>query len=362
MRSFVRWLLTIKSIDEDTRRRGRNVVLMTVGIMIMAVLSVPQIIVQSLASTAIFALIAIAMLIYMGVVVLARRGLVTLGALIFIAAEVAGVLLAALSARQLSVVPFFLVLSLLIAGLSLRPWQIWLVLAFNLVGLLATILALPNNPLNEPNGYQTVFGGALLLVLVGLISFLGAKTTSVAFQAAEGARADAQQAAQALGRANAALETTVAERTAALTGALAEVQSRADAQARLLAEVEQQRIAIRELSVPVIPISATTLIMPLVGTLDSTRLLQVQEQALQALERMSARYLVLDITGVPIVDSQVAQGLLAVVQAARLLGTEVLLVGIRPEVAQSLVGLGLNLQTMRTASDLQSALGRIALD
>jgi len=194
------------------------------------------------------------------------------------------------------------------------------------------------------------------------MSFLGAKSTSTALSIAEDARRQAETAAQTLSQVNIDLEATVAERTAALQAALQDVQARADAQARLLDEVQQQRLLVRELSVPVIPISASTLIMPLVGALDSTRLQQIQEQALHALERTSARYLVLDITGVPIVDSQVAQGLLSVVQAARLLGAQVLLVGIRPEVAQAIVGLGLNLHDLYTTSDLQSALSHIALN
>lgn len=64
----------------------------------------------------------------------------------------------------------------------------------------------------------------------------------------------------------------------------------------------------------------------------------------------------LDITGVSVVNSQVAQGLLNVVQAARLLGAAVTLVGVRPEVAQTIVGLGLTFPGMRTTSDLQAAL------
>ena len=68
----------------------------------------------------------------------------------------------------------------------------------------------------------------------------------------------------------------------------------------------------------------------------------------------------LDITGVPVIDSQVAQSLLAVVQATRLLGARVLLVGIRPEVAQAVVGLGLELSGLATYRDLQSALGSMA--
>jgi len=157
----------------------------------------------------------------------------------------------------------------------------------------------------------------------------------------------------------ASLEQTVAERTSALQTALNEVQARAEEQARLLEEIENQRATIKELSVPVIPISATTLVMPLVGALDSTRLRQLQEQSLQALERTSARTLVFDITGVPIVDTQVAQGLLMTVHAARLLGADVALVGVRPEVAQSIVGLGLELRDVSTFSDLQSALERM---
>jgi rsbT co-antagonist protein RsbR len=152
------------------------------------------------------------------------------------------------------------------------------------------------------------------------------------------------------------LEQTVNERTAALQAALSDVQARAEEQARLIEENAYQRATIKDLNVPVIPISATTLVMPLVGALDSTRLRQLQEQSLHALERTSARTLVFDITGVPVVDTQVAQGLLMTVRAARLLGAHVILVGIRPEVAQAIVGLGLDLSDVSTFSDLQSAL------
>jgi rsbT co-antagonist protein RsbR len=157
------------------------------------------------------------------------------------------------------------------------------------------------------------------------------------------------------------LEETVATRTAALQTALVEVQTHAEEQGRLLHENEQQRITIRDLSVPIIPITATTLIMPLVGALDGERLQFLQIQALQAIERSSAQTLILDITGVPIVDSQVAQGILSVVQATRLLGAETVLVGIRPEVAQAIVGLGLSLPGLRTSSTLQALLAAPAL-
>lgn len=168
-----------------------------------------------------------------------------------------------------------------------------------------------------------------------------------------------RQVNTALQAAQAGLEVQVTERTAALKDALAEVEARATEQERLLAEIEQQRHTIRELSVPVLPISSDSLVMPLVGALDTGRLQQINEQALHALERSGAHHLFLDITGVPVIDSEVAEGLVSVVQAGRLLGAEVVLVGIRPEVAQAIVSLGINLQSMRTASDLQSALVNI---
>ncbi|RRR75996.1 MAG: STAS domain-containing protein [Candidatus Viridilinea halotolerans] len=166
----------------------------------------------------------------------------------------------------------------------------------------------------------------------------------------------AMEREQALEVARGSLEATVNTRTAELATALDDVRQRADAQAALLAENEQQRDLIREMSVPVLPVSRDTLVMPLIGALDSARLAQIQEQALGRLEATHARRLLLDITGVPIVDSQVAQGLISVVHAARLLGTEVILVGIRPEVAQAIVGLGIHFGDVRTHNDLHGAL------
>jgi rsbT co-antagonist protein RsbR len=152
------------------------------------------------------------------------------------------------------------------------------------------------------------------------------------------------------------LERQVAARTGDLEQALVQVKAQAAEQAQLLAENEQQRTLIREMSVPILPVSGTTLVMPLVGALDSRRLLDMREQALLALQRLRAKTLLLDLTGVPLVDTQVAEGLIGVVTASRLLGAEVVLIGIRPEVAQTIVSLGVDLHSVRTISDLQSAL------
>jgi rsbT co-antagonist protein RsbR len=126
--------------------------------------------------------------------------------------------------------------------------------------------------------------------------------------------------------------------------------------AEQLRTIEEQRGVIREMSVPILPLSERALVMPLIGILDTTRLRLALERALQAIVQRGARYALLDITGVPLIDTQVAHGLLGIVKASRLLGAEVVLVGVRPEVAQSIVGLGLQLNDVTVKSTLQDGI------
>jgi rsbT co-antagonist protein RsbR len=296
----------------------------------------------------------------LGVFFLARSGRVTLSAATLITLIMLGTLSPMLTNRTVSFSLFYLSLSLLIASLTLRPWQIWLVLGANLLGIVLIVGNLPVSPWADQTSRSMLVGAVIFLGIVSLISYLGASGMAWILRDVHRARIQVEASAADLARSNIQLEQRITERTAALQTALTEVQTRAEEQARLLTENEQQRTTIREMSVPVIPVSDTTMVIPLIGTLDGERLDQLCGQALQAIERTTARYLVLDITGVVIVDSQVAQGIIAVVQSARLLGTEVLLVGIRPEVAQAVVQLGLNLAGMRTFSTLQTALSGIS--
>jgi rsbT co-antagonist protein RsbR len=165
--------------------------------------------------------------------------------------------------------------------------------------------------------------------------------------------AQTRAANAALRDSQATLEGQVAERTASLQQALDDLQTRAAEQARLLDETARQRATIRALSLPVLPVNQATLAIPLVGALDADRLRDLQEQTLRAIERSGARRLVLDITGVPAVDGDVAQGIIQVAQAVRLMGARVVLVGIRPEVAQALVSLDADLEGLETAATLQ---------
>ena len=204
----------------------------------------------------------------------------------------------------------------------------------------------------QPSPETMVFVTATLIVSVSAIALL----VLWQFNGRLIATLHAAQAANAaLTATQDGLEREVAARTADLHSALADVEARAAEQAALIAENNQQREVIREMSVPILPVSATTLVMPLIGALDSARLRDVQEQALARVEHTRARRLILDITGVPVVDTQVAKGLVETVQSLRLLGAEGVLVGVRPEVAQTIIGLGLTLASIQTAADVQSA-------
>lgn len=222
------------------------------------------------------------------------------------------------------------------------------------VSLAALLIAMgaPGAGFSVQAGDRTLSSLISFAVLVGLLGlFIEILRTQV--REALAARRSREQELEQLSR---RLEQAVRERTADLEIALGALEQRADEAERLVAENSSQREAIRALSVPVLPLDGRTLVMPLVGELDAERLEAVQAQALAAVEQQAARRLLLDITGVPLIDKDVALSLLRTLAAARLLGAEVVLVGVRPEVAQAMVGLGIDLGALRTSADLQSAL------
>jgi rsbT co-antagonist protein RsbR len=120
--------------------------------------------------------------------------------------------------------------------------------------------------------------------------------------------------------------------------------------------IEAQNSLLEQLSVPVIQVWDSILLLPLIGGMDSRRAGQVMESLLEAIARYSAQVVILDITGVPVVDTSVASYLVRSIQAAQLLGCESLLVGISPEIAQTLVGLGIDFSRITTRATLQSGL------
>ena len=120
--------------------------------------------------------------------------------------------------------------------------------------------------------------------------------------------------------------------------------------------IEAQRENLRQLGAPIIPLATNTLAMPLIGTLTPERATLVTETLLQAITERAAEFVILDVTGVPSVDTNVAEGLLRVAQAARLLGAEVALTGMQPGVARAIVELGVDMSAFVTKADLQSGI------
>jgi rsbT co-antagonist protein RsbR len=120
--------------------------------------------------------------------------------------------------------------------------------------------------------------------------------------------------------------------------------------------IRQQQDALRELSTPVLPVRERLLILPIIGVLDSERARQLTEQLLLGIRRHRARVVVVDVTGVPEVDETVANHLVQTVDASRLMGASVIITGLSPTIAQTLVTIGVDLSKMNTIGDLQGGL------
>jgi rsbT co-antagonist protein RsbR len=130
----------------------------------------------------------------------------------------------------------------------------------------------------------------------------------------------------------------------------------AEERSRFQEAIERQAIAIRELSTPLIPISDEVVVMPLIGVVDAGRAEQVLGTLLSGVAERRAQVVIIDITGVPVVDSHVAYAILRAAQAVRLLGAVVVLTGVRPDVATTLVTLGIDLSGVVTLGTLQSGI------
>ena len=120
--------------------------------------------------------------------------------------------------------------------------------------------------------------------------------------------------------------------------------------------IRQQQEAIRELSTPVLRVRERLLILPIIGLIDPQRARQLTEQLLRGIRENRGKVAVMDITGVPAIDSAIANRLVQTVEAARLLGATVIVTGLSPEIAQTLVTIGVDLSKMNTVGDLQGGI------
>jgi rsbT co-antagonist protein RsbR len=123
--------------------------------------------------------------------------------------------------------------------------------------------------------------------------------------------------------------------------------------------IHAQAAALAELSTPLIPLTKEVVVMPLIGGVDSGRAQHILEALLTGVMEHHASTAIIDITGVPVVDTGVASVLLQATQAVKLLGAQVVLTGIRPEVAQTIVGLGIDLRSIVTYGSLQTGVAMV---
>lgn len=122
-------------------------------------------------------------------------------------------------------------------------------------------------------------------------------------------------------------------------------------------EQEQQfHHTLSELSTPIIPVHEGILILPLVGSISSRRATEITERLLEAISENQAEIVIIDITGVPAIDTSIANDLLRTTRAANLLGSRIVLVGLSAEIAQTIVRLGVDLQGLVTLANLQSGI------
>ncbi|QQK75212.1 STAS domain-containing protein [Salicibibacter cibarius] len=117
--------------------------------------------------------------------------------------------------------------------------------------------------------------------------------------------------------------------------------------------IDTQNHALKELSVPLIPVFDDISVMSLIGTVDTKRAKYIMENVLEGIVDHRAQVVLIDITGVPVVDTMVAHHIIKVYEAVRLVGVHCILVGIRPEIAQTIVTLGIDLRNFSTKSTLQ---------
>lgn len=330
-------LVTITNADEDVRRRGRLIAILTLAMSGLAILFVPMVLLQPNAGSGLTA-IGACLALYAGLLWLTHHGRITLAGYLLAGSVTVAALATMPFQNSVSTAPFYLVLAVLLAGVVLPARQIWLFMAFNLIALAVAIAFLPYNLIANGAGLQVVIGSALMVLIGAFIGFLGANGTE---QALAAARDHARNASAAQAEAEQQARTLATQ-----TDALAAAEQRL-------------RELVATLETPAVMLADGVLLAPLVGALDSRRAQDITAHLLHAVAEQCVRLLVLDVTGVAVIDTAVAQALLQTIHAVRLLGCEVAMTGISATVATTITHLGIQLdgvQIARSPQDILSSL------
>ncbi|MEF3273567.1 MAG: STAS domain-containing protein [Chloroflexus sp.] len=340
--SLWHWLTAIPHPDRELQRRGRNLMVIGITLLLMTILSIPLVLIQpDPIPQLISALIGMVLLI--AILVIARFGLVNQATISLIIVLVGSFALIPFGTGQIGLVPIFAVVAVVTAAAIGRVHHVVLAALVSITGAIGQWLMLDLQVQDSPGPSEVVAVGVLLIVVCSIIAGIGTRSMQRAIAMATAAQDRAEELSRQLRQINQELETHIAERTAALQAALAESEQRQAALQAALADNERQRREIQELSVPILSVHEDMLVIPLIGVLDSNRLALVQQRALQAIEQSRARLLLVDVTGVPYLDQAAAESLIALAQSTRLLGARLVLIGVSPNVAQTIVSLDIAL-------------------
>lgn len=349
MRRWLDWLLTVNSPDENIRRRGRNIIYIILGLLVlMLFIAVAWTIITPVSIIFVFATV-LPTLTYFGMLVLVRRGYVDTAAVIIFMMQLTVSVYILTSSFEQPWSVMMLITPLLFASVSLRAWQIWI--AFIAIAIARVFI---NTQTSDTTTDILIFQ-IITFAVFTLMLFLGTRSLEQSLQQSDELRHVAEGSSNALAAANDNLEQAVNNRTADLQHALSDVRERELRLTQTLQKLSVSQELVRSLSAPIIPILPSVIVVPLAGILDGEQAQRLMQQVLERISAQRSRDLILDITGVPIMDSHVANVVIQIAQAVKLLGTRTLLVGVRPEVAQTLVALNIEFGDLEVFADLQDA-------
>lgn len=355
MKALLEKLLTINTPDEDTRRRGRNIIYIILGLFIIIIFGIVVWMVLAPFELGKSLFLLIPMVVYSFMIVIIRQGYVTAAALIIFFLLLG---LTTLGVIENSAKPwgmFLFMLPLVFASVTLRPWYLWPIFLLISIGIgIATWIV------NSDSQYIPLIRKDMLFVIMlfgifTLMLFLSSQGLERSLQQENVLRNNAEIASQKLLEVNDNLEQLVATRTADLQKALVDVQDRESHLTRTLEELSSSQDTIRDLSAPLIPILPGVLVSPMIGSFTEQRGDDFMQNILLQVRKNNIRVLILDVTGTPLIDTYVANILLHTSQAVKLLGAKTILVGIRPEVAQTLVALNIDFVAFEVFANLQEA-------
>jgi rsbT co-antagonist protein RsbR len=340
--------LTPNVADEELRRHGFAVVSVSLAMTILVILVGGNAVLSTGLNLAGGLTLCSAPL-FGACIVLALKGMVRPSAY-FVAWFPCLILLVVLATSPHITAVFFLAIPILLASVVLPSIH---TLPVTFVAVVATIVLMPRATYGDSESF---IPAVIFLLMICALGYLGARSVEQALQVAGESREKLGEANTALAETNTALEERVSERTATLQQANDRLQEREAELQQTVYELQISQETIQNLSAPILPVADGVLIAPLIGVMDNERVAQVMHSLLSTAEQARAHFLIIDVTGISLMDTQIANSLLQITQALRLLGARVMLTGIRPEVAQTLVGLGIELRDILIQATLQEGI------